>query len=133
MISAEGILCMLEQIAHKQPREVAERVAKVCQRVFEIHAEGVGKATPLSFEQTTAMYRLAGELSRARDPLHHTRVSGPVADHRCPRAGGTERCVSATYVTGPSAWDSHPQNGSGADVTSAYRLGLCTRADQSFP
>lgn len=69
MNSAEGILCMLEQIAHEQPREVAERVAKVCQRVFEIHAEGVGKATPLSFKQATAMYRLVSELSQAGDPL----------------------------------------------------------------
>ncbi len=72
MISAEGILCMLEQIAHEQPRDVAERVAKVCQRLFEVHEELVGKATPLSFSQATEMYRLAGELSKANDPLTAT-------------------------------------------------------------
>lgn len=72
MISAEGVLCMLEQIAHEQPREVAERAAKVCQRLFEVHEEMVGKATPLSFSQATEMYRLAGELSKANDPLTAT-------------------------------------------------------------
>jgi hypothetical protein len=51
MISAEGILCMLEQIAHEQPREVTERVAMVCQRLFEIHAEAIGRATPLNFSK----------------------------------------------------------------------------------
>lgn len=69
MISAEGILCMLEQIAREQPRETTERVAKVCQRLFEIHDEHCGKGRPLGFREATEMYRMAGELSQADDPL----------------------------------------------------------------
>jgi hypothetical protein len=58
-------------IAHEQPREVANRVAKACQRLFEIHAESAGnrQSTPFSVEQATAMYRIAGELSKAEHPL----------------------------------------------------------------
>ncbi len=68
MTSAEGILCMLEQIAHEQPREVTERTAAVCKRLFEIHGTSVGKDVALSFGQASAMYRLASELSEADNP-----------------------------------------------------------------
>ena len=63
-IAADGVLCMLEQVAHEQPREVTQHVAAVCMRLFEIHREGSGGDTPLTFDQATVMYRVAEAFGR---------------------------------------------------------------------
>jgi hypothetical protein len=67
-IAADGVLCMLEQIAHDQPREVTQHVAAVCQRLFEVHRERCGEDTALAFDEATAMYRMAAMLAASEDP-----------------------------------------------------------------
>jgi hypothetical protein len=68
MIAADGVLCMMEQIAHDQPREVTQHVAAVCKRLFETHRNLIGESTPLEFGQATTMYRMAEMLAQADDP-----------------------------------------------------------------
>jgi hypothetical protein len=68
MIAADGVLCMMEQIAHERPREVTQHVGAVCKRLFEIHRDLNGESIPLDFGQATAMYRMAEALAQADDP-----------------------------------------------------------------
>lgn len=46
MIAADGVLCMMEQIAHERPREVTQHVGAVCKRLFEIHRDLSGESIP---------------------------------------------------------------------------------------
>jgi hypothetical protein len=68
MIAADGVLCILEQIAHERPRDVTRHTAAVCRRLVEIHRDLSGERIPLSFDQATAMYRITEAVARADDP-----------------------------------------------------------------
>jgi hypothetical protein len=72
MIAAHGVLCMMEQVAHEQPREVTQHVAAGCERLFDIHRDLNGVSTPLGFGQATSMSRIAEVLARADDPSSFT-------------------------------------------------------------
>ena len=68
MIATDGLLCMLEQVAHEQSREVTQHVAAVCKRLFDAHRDLCGEDTPLTFDQATTMNRMAELLAQADDP-----------------------------------------------------------------
>jgi hypothetical protein len=69
VLSATGILCVIEHIAHESSTEVTEHVAQVCKRLFDLHKALCGRDVPLTRGQATSFFQLATDLSQADDPL----------------------------------------------------------------